>query len=324
MIKNHQENRYVENFLEMMVAERGASLNTIEAYSRDLRAFFDFLDGSESITLSFSTTNIRNYIVNLSDLKFSSQTINRRVSSIRQYSRFLISEGLRFDDPSINIDTPKVRASLPKVLTEDEVTEILRICRKGCETVESGSLAEADAWRLNTLVELLYASGLRVSELVSLKLSAIRSSNGVIIVRGKGGRERMVPLGLPALNSVNKYLTFRHFHDKSGVSPFLFPSRGKLGHITRHRFYQNLKILAYSAGIPADKVSPHILRHAFATHLLANGADLRSVQKMLGHADISTTQIYTHVLDERLNVILREFHPLSFKNLNSKNKIGKV
>ena len=302
----------MDSFIEMMIAERGSSLNTVDAYKRDLSSFFNYLGKDKKLRVNFSPSNIRSYIANLSDSEYSAKTINRKVSTIRQYSKFLVGEGIRSDDPTNNIDTPKIRLSFPKVLTEDEVSRLLNVCRKHCEKVEVGTVSSAKAWRLNALLELLYASGLRVTELVSLPLSAIRSNSGVIIVRGKGDRERMVPIGLPAFESVTRYLEcYRHLHDKSSNSPFLFPSRSKSGHLTRHRFYQSLKSLAQFADISPEKISPHVLRHAFASHLLANGADLRSLQNMLGHADISTTQIYTLVLDERLNIIMRDFHPLS-------------
>ena len=304
-------NRYIESFLEMMVAERGASPNTVDAYSRDLFNFVSSFSTSEENSIFFSSQDIVKYTVELSKREISSRTIGRRISSIRQFSGFLISEGYRPDDPSALIDSPKIRASLPKVLSEPEVTKLLLFCKSYCERVKPGTIAEADAWRLNALVEILYASGLRVSELVSLPMSAYREDTKSLLVRGKGGRERIVPIGKPACQAAKQYIVFRSYHDKENNSLYMFPSRSKFGHLTRNRFFQNLKWVATQCGISSSRVSPHVLRHAFASHLLANGADLRSVQKMLGHADISTTQIYTHILDERLKTVMKDFHPLS-------------
>ena len=304
-------NRYLESFLEMLVAERGAAPNTVQAYRRDLSAFLDFLAEGERDQLTFTSRDIGDFLAELSRRDLAPRTVARRLSGIRQYCRFLLGEGYREDDPAQNVDSPKVRPALPRTLSEDEVTLLLAAAKARCERAAPGSMAEADAWRLNALIELLYASGLRVSELVGLPLVAFRADMRAIIVRGKGGKERMVPVGAPAAAAIAGYLAFRPRHDKDAASPWLFPSRSRTGHLTRHRFSQSLKELAIEAGLAPEKVSPHVLRHAFASHLLAHGADLRSVQKMLGHADIATTQIYTHVLDERLSAVVREHHPLA-------------
>tara|TARA_Y100001970_G_C14259923_1_gene879526 strand:- start:24364 stop:25335 length:972 start_codon:yes stop_codon:yes gene_type:complete len=310
-LKKTYQNRHLEAFLEMMVAERGASSNTIDAYSRDLKTFFNFLVEINCSTTKFSSAEISSYMASLSGKDLSHRTAVRRLSSIRQFCSFLLSEQIRDDDPSQAIDGPKVRPALPKVLSESEVTNLLTASKRRCEDLTLTSIGRADVYRFDALLELLYASGLRVSELVSLPLSSLIKDTRVLIVKGKGGRERMVPVGKPATVSILRYLEYRHFHDRVGTSKYLFPSRGGSGHLTRNRFFQVLKSVAESAGLTASKVSPHVLRHAFASHLLANGADLRSVQKMLGHADISTTQIYTHVLDERLNKVIKQYHPLS-------------
>lgn len=290
----------IEAFLEMLVAERGAAANTVEAYARDLADFADHV-GPRSIAAADSD-DIRRYLATLSDAGMTSKTAARRLSALRQFYRFLCGENFRPDDPTTTIDMPRLGRSLPKYLSEAEVDKILDVAR-----TRDG----AEALRLQLLVEMLYATGLRVSELVGLPLSAVARDPRLILVRGKGGKERMVPMSEPARDALSSYLQVRDDFVKGDTSPFLFPSRARAGHLTRERFAQMLKQLAADAGVDPRKVSPHVLRHAFATHLLNRGADLRSVQKMLGHADISTTQIYTHVLEARLKALVETHHPLA-------------
>ncbi len=284
----------------MLVAERDARPNTLAAYLRDLSDFAEFLGGAVAAA---SSADLRAYMASLSRRGLSPRTAARRLSTLRQFHKFLYAEGLRGDDPAAALDSPRQGRRLPKVLSEAEVDGLLAAARrrKGPE-----------GQRLLALLELLYASGLRVSELISLPLAAVRRDPRVIFVRGKGGRERMVPLGEPARAAISAYLPLRkHFFSQQADSPWLFPSGAREGHLTRQRVGQLLKDLAVEAGIARDKVSPHVLRHAFATHLLDHGADLRALQQMLGHADISTTQIYTHVLNERLKTLVQDHHPLA-------------
>lgn len=287
----------------MLAAERGASRNTLEAYRRDLECFAAFVE-SRSATVEAATAElVRAYLVDLSESGLAASTAARRLSALRQFFRFLFAEGRRGDDPTAQVESPRLGRTLPKVLSEEEVDRMLAAARMrpGPEGV-----------RLTALLEVLYATGLRVSELVGLPLSAVARDPRVVIVRGKGGRERMVPLSEPARDALAAYKEVRQrFVRGAEDSRWLFPSRSQGGHLTRHRVAQLLKELASEAGLDPTKVSPHVLRHAFASHLLARGADLRSVQQMLGHADISTTQIYTHVLDERLKTLVRDHHPLA-------------
>ncbi len=289
-------------FAEMLSAERGAAANTLESYRRDLGHCAGFLDGRGRDLAKAGTADLRAYLAALDDAGLSPRTAARRLSALRQFYRFLFAEGLRGDDPSAGLDPPRRGRSLPKVLSEAEVEALLEAAR---------GRRGAEGLRLLALIELLYATGLRVSELVCLPLDAVARDPRVLIVRGKGGRERLVPLSEPARRAVAEYRADRgRFLAGGSESRWLFPSRGAAGHLTRHRVAQLLKDLALEAGIAPERVSPHVLRHAFASHLLDHGADLRSVQKMLGHADISTTQIYTHVLDERLKALVRDHHPL--------------
>ncbi len=292
----------------MLTAERGAAGNTLAAYRRDLDDFLGFIakDGNgdaDDVALGVTTETVRDYMSYLSDCGLAASTASRRLSALRQFFGFLFVEGIRPDDPTAVIDSPRRARALPKILTEQEVDRLL---------VSARSVSGAEGLRLTAMLELLYATGLRVSELVTLPLSAALRDPSVLIVRGKGGRERMVPLTDVARSALRAYCEARgSFLKRRKDSPWLFPSTGKEGHLSRQRFGQMLKALAVESGIEPRKVSPHVLRHAFASHLLAHGADLRSVQQMLGHADISTTQIYTHVLDERLRSLVRDKHPLS-------------
>lgn len=292
-----------ERFLEMLVAERGASHNTIAAYRRDLVDFSRFC-GTRDLGPPAATSNdLRDYMTALSEGGLSARSAARRLSALRQYFKFLLGEGLREDNPTAVIDSPRLGRSLPKVLSEAEVDGLLAAARK---------LRGRGGIRSVALLETLYATGLRVTELVGLPLAAMARDRRFLTVRGKGGRERIVPLGGAAADAITAYLEVRRdFLTDGADSPWLFPSRSGTGHLTRHRFAQILKTLAADAGIDPGRVSPHVLRHAFASHLLNRGADLRSVQKMLGHADISTTQIYTHVLEDRLKSLVEDHHPLA-------------
>jgi integrase/recombinase XerD len=300
----------VEAFLEMLVAERGAASHTLDAYGRDLADFTASLGATRADAAS--TEDLRRYLARLDAQGMASRTVARRLSALRQYHKFLLSEGMRDDDPTAILAAPRQGRRLPKYLAEEDVGRLIA-CAAEDESPEG--------LRLNAIVELLYASGLRVSELVSMPLGAVashanapnsRAGARTITVRGKGSKERLVPLGKPARAALDAYLSVRGlFLDKGNPSRFLFPSNGAQGHLTRHRCGQLLKDLALKAGLDPVKVSPHVLRHAFATHLLAHGADLRSVQQMLGHADIATTQIYTHVEAERLRSLVEAHHPLA-------------
>ena len=293
--------RHIESFLDMMAAERGASPHTLEAYRRDLNHFQSFYTGDVSKAQS---EHIRSYLDHLHTNGLSPSTTARRLSCLRQFYRFLFSERIRDDDPTSMLDSPKQGQRLPKYLNEGEVDQLLTVCR---------SDPSPSGLRLNAVVELLYATGLRISELISLPLSSVKKDRPVLIVRGKGNKERMVPIGTPARDAIASYLEVRHVFQPSSkaTSSWLFPSRGRTGHLGRGSVARSLKTLAVNAGIDPSRVSPHVLRHSFASHLLAYGADLRSLQQMLGHADISTTQIYTHVLDERLRKLVETSHPLS-------------
>lgn len=307
----------VEKFLEVLVAERGAAKNTVAAYKRDLADYCEYLKTKSSDIATATTTDIKAYVKELSSRdsadktgNTSARTVNRRLSALRQYYRFLNSENARQDDPTTGIESPKQEKVLPKILTEGQVDALIQ----GCTEMNDGPAGT----RLACLLELIYATGVRVSELVSLTLDAIQDNGNFLIIAGKGGRERVVPLSEPAKNALNDYLAVREnfiaAHRKERQAQWLFPSRtSDVGHLTRQRFAQLLKDLADVSKVEAGLVSPHALRHAFATHLLSHGADLRSVQKMLGHADIATTQIYTQILDEQSKKEVQAKHPLNEK-----------
>jgi integrase/recombinase XerD len=292
----------IEAFLEMMVAERGVSRNTLDAYRRDLGHASGWLTGTALERAS--SDDLRRYLDSLARDGMAPRTAARRLSALKQFFRFLHADGHRDDDPTTVIDAPKQGRSLPKILSEAEVDALLDAAR---------AWDGPEGLRLVCLLEVLYATGLRVSELVALPFAAVARDPRVLIVRGKGGKERMVPLTDAAMAAIKAYKGVRGGFITGRASPHLFPSRSAEGHLTRRRFGQLLDEVAILAGIDPRRVSPHVLRHAFATHLLDHGADLRSLQQMLGHADISTTQIYTHVLAERLRTLVENHHPLALE-----------
>jgi len=293
---------WVEIFMEMLVLERNAAANTIDAYSRDLEDFSDHIKNHQKEFSTVSSDDIGAYVQSLAAQGLASATQARRLSAIKQFFSFLLLEGFRDDDPAMNVDAPKSARRLPKYLSVDEVDNLLSHCAG--ESV--------DKLRMSALLQILYATGMRVSELVTLKYPPMAKDENFLLIRGKGDKERLVPLNAPAKDAIAKYVEVRaSFLKEDAHSPWLFPSRSREGYLTRQRFGQMLKALAVDAKIEPKRVSPHVLRHAFASHLLANGADLRSLQKMLGHADISTTQIYTHILSERLVSLVKTHHPLA-------------
>lgn len=315
MVTAGQDRFLVERFLEAVSSERDAAANTLLAYERDLADFF-MRSGTNSMTAM--PEDIRTYLEDLKQSGFAARTASRRLSTLRQYFLFLFGEGLRGDNPAIHLASPRIPRSLPDVLREDDVDALLDTA-KSRATRDPGT----ENLRLLALVETLYATGLRVSELIALKRHAIKAEQPVLTIRGKGGHERLVPLGTRAKEALHQYLTvLAREKPRFANSPWLFPSHGKAGHLTRMRIQQLLKDLAHEAKIDPARLSAHKLRHAFATHLLARGADLRAVQKMLGHADISTTQIYTHVLEERLRQLVQQKHPLANKPISTKKETG--
>ena len=296
--------RWIQTFLEAQAAELDAAQNTLLAYARDLKDFAGWLDGRDLATAT--REDVEAYLVQCDAQGLARATRARRLSAIRQLYRFAYEEGWRGDNPALQIKGPGKAKRLPKTLTHDEVDRLLEAVAQG-----------RDALRNACLMQLLYATGMRVSELVGLPVAAARGNPRMLLIRGKGGKERMVPLSPPAQAALAAWLKRRDETEEASkaqgkpASRFLFPSRGKEGHLTRHRFYALVKELAVAGGVDPTKVTPHTLRHAFATHLLEGGADLRAIQTLLGHADISTTEIYTHVLDERLKALVLEHHPLA-------------
>lgn len=309
----------IDGFLDMLTAERGAAHNTRQAYWRDLADATMYLRRERKTDINkASATDLKAYLDDLANkihvkgenkAQIAVRTVARRLSAMRQFYRYLITENMREDDPTSTIDSPKQGRTLPKTLSEEEVAQLIKTAGEG-----GGS----DSIRLVCLLEMLYATGLRVSELVGLPLAAISENKEFMMVEGKGGRERMIPLSEPAQAAIKDYLavreTFIGIENKALQDKCFFPSKtSESGHLTRQRFAQLLKDLARDAEVEEGRVSPHILRHAFATHLLKRGADLRSVQKMLGHADIATTQIYTHILNEDAKETMETKHPLAQK-----------
>jgi integrase/recombinase XerD len=298
----------IEAFLEMMSAERGAAKNTLESYRRDLE------DASNEIAGGLAdagTSAIRAYLDGVATRGFASTSQARKLSALRQFYKFLYAEGLRGDDPTGTLDAPKKGRPLPKTMSEAETGRLLDRAAAEAADASPGKTGQVAALRLHALVEVLYATGLRVSELVGLPVTVALRDERFFVVRGKGDKERMVPLSGKAREAMQAWLAVRATTPAFAESPFLFPAASDTGFLARQVFARDLKGLAARAGISAAKVSPHVLRHAFASHLLQNGADLRAVQQLLGHADISTTQIYTHVLEERLVRLVNDHHPLA-------------
>jgi integrase/recombinase XerD len=292
----------------MMLAERAASSNTIEGYRRDLMDLHNFLTQHTSCFITANETSLREFLVYLSKCQFTAATISRKLSTIRQFYQFMVSENIISHNPSLIIKNPKPQAHLPKFLTEEEIEKLLNF------VIDDSNLEQV---RAKAMIELLYASGMRVSELVSLKSSNLQKDRSgghlayqpILLITGKGNKERVVVINPRAIQALTSYIPTRKNQD----SLWLFPSDSSLGHITRQRFGQILKTIALNVGLDPSLVSPHILRHSFASHLLQNGADLRVIQELLGHSDISTTQVYTHIQDKKLISTIKMYHPLAKK-----------
>jgi integrase/recombinase XerD len=312
------DQRLIASFLDMIAAERGAAGNTVDAYARDLADYGDFLSGRGGL-LKAGPDDVRSYLEDLDARGLKASSAARRLSAVRQLHRFLYAENQRGDDPTVAITGPKRGRPLPKVLSIAEVDRLLSAASEGAEAIDDEGRGFANrlaATRMAALLELLYATGMRVSELVALPAGAIRPNTLMLTVRGKGGKERLVPLTEAAKAAVARWRELLKSVSEAGdkpppPSPWLFPAEGASGHLSRQVFARDLKSVAARAGIAPERVSPHVLRHAFASHLLQNGADLRIVQQLLGHADVATTQIYTHVLDERAKAMVRDLHPLA-------------
>ncbi len=313
--------RFAEAFLDMIAAERGASRNTLDAYRADLADYHAFLLGRGVSPLDVATDIVRAYLGDLAARGFQASSSARRLSSVRQFHKFLYLEGRRGDDPTVVLEGPRQGRRLPKVLSESVVDKLLSVAAEGIEDPARSYGERLRAARMACLLEVLYATGLRVSELVALPRRAARTTEPLLAIKGKGGRERLVPLTGPAKAAITRYRDLlenppgaargKGLDVAGAAGPWLFPADSESGHLTRQAFARDLKAVAGAAGIPDSLISPHVLRHAFASHLLQNGADLRVVQELLGHADVSTTQIYTHVLDERMKAMVRDLHPLS-------------
>lgn len=313
------QHQWIKQFLEMLAAERGAADNTLQAYRRDLDDFLGFLGRRDRPLNIVVPADISAYMRALSESGLAPASRARRLSAIRQLFKFLANEGLVAEDPAHGLAGPKQARALPKTLSVAEVDRLIETARARIEPASGRDRVRT--LRLYALIEMLYATGMRVSELVTLPRSVLAGDGRVLAIKGKGGRERLVPLNQAARAALDRYLNVG-FED--GVAPmiatkWMFASRGVEGHFTRQRLGQELKALAEEAGLDPERVSPHVLRHAFASHLLDRGADLRSVQQLLGHADISTTQIYTHVLEERLKKLVFEHHPLAARNGGGKS-----
>ena len=316
--KTAKDEKLINLFLDMLAAEQGAGDNTLDAYRRDLTDFSEFLGGQGQNFAGVGTDALRDYLADLDTRGFKSSSVARRLSAMRHLFRFLLSERIRSDDPAAILSGPKRGRGLPKVLSIGDVDRMLTRAKELTEAENASPQQRLRAMRLYCLLEVLYATGLRVSELVALPLSASRRDARMIVVRGKGNKERLVPLNEASRQAMADYLAAMEAlkpENKKGApsSKWLFPSFGESGHLTRQHFARDLKELAAASGLAPRLVSPHVLRHAFASHLLHNGADLRIVQTLLGHTDISTTQIYTHVVEERLKSLVRDLHPLAEK-----------
>jgi len=312
-----EDRALVESFLDMMSAERGASANTLTAYRRDILDFALMCARERSDLKSATREHVRRYLESLSAAALKASSQSRKLSALRRFYAFLYADGIRRDDPCGAVEAPRLSRALPKILSAADALKLVEAARVQADKGPEGA-------RLLCIVEMLYASGLRVSELTSLPLAAVRANERFVHVKGKGGRERIAPLGVAAREALESYLAVReHFLPQeakaAAAARFLFPSRGRENHLTRRRCHQLLKDLAVKAGLDPARLSPHVLRHAFATHLVEGGADLRSVQTLLGHADISTTQIYTHVAGERLRRTVESAHPLARAKTKTRN-----
>lgn len=310
--------KLISLFLDMLAAEQGAGQNTLDAYRRDLSDLSAFLTSHGTSYVAADTQALRDYLSDLDTRGFKSSSVARRLSALRHMFRFLLNERVRSDDPAAILSGPKRGRPLPKVLSMADVDRMLTRAKELTLMADASPTQRLRALRLYCLLEVLYATGLRVSELVALPRTAARHDARMIVVRGKGNKERLVPLNQASRDAMSDYLSALDAvrpEKKTSVitAKWLFPSFGESGHLTRQHFARDLKDLAVAAGLPARLVSPHVLRHAFASHLLHNGADLRIVQTLLGHTDISTTQIYTHVVEERLKSLVRDLHPLAEK-----------
>lgn len=306
-LKGFPYQKYIDAFLDVLVAERGASQRTITAYGSDLTNLNGFLSARGIDIRKAKRADLEEYLHSIVKAGLSAKTQGRRLSALREFYRYLYSEDLIKKNPADYLQSPKIGRSLPKYLTEEEITRLLE--------------AASEDVRMKTLLEILYASGMRVSELVGLTVLSVTKDNKTITVMGKGSKERIVPLNDPAAVALNEWLIHREISLKRGrPSKWLFPSSGKEGHLTRDGFFKALKKIALAANIDPERVSPHVFRHSFASHLIAHDADLRSVQKMLGHADIATTQIYTHILPDRLKKTVEKSHPLAYSA--TKGKFG--
>ncbi|MCQ2914622.1 MAG: site-specific tyrosine recombinase XerD [Alphaproteobacteria bacterium] len=298
---------HLDSFLEMMQAEHGAVQNTIDAYRRDLENLSDFLNNKKKNFVNAQISDLRDYLELQTKNGYSIRTQSRRLSAIREFYKFLYTEKIRKDNPSDVLDSPKKGRVLPKYLSEEEVSNLIQATDKLPNDFKK--------IRMRALLEILYASGMRVSELLNLPVSVANLKDNSLLIRGKGSKDRLVPLTDIAKKSIKEWIPIREMHLPHGrTSKWLFPAFGKLGHLDRTVFFRELKAVAVLANIDPNKVSPHVLRHSFASHLIQHDADLRSVQVMLGHSDISTTQIYTHVLDDRLKEAVKKAHPLVNEN----------
>jgi integrase/recombinase XerD len=314
MTASRAEGPLLESFLDMMSAERGASANTLDAYRRDLADLSATLTKRKASLRTAAREDVKYYLGALTSSGMAPSSQARKLSALRQFFMFLYSEGIRKDDPTNSIDAPRRKRPLPKILSPDDVKKLINAAVE--RYVDEDENRTLESFRLTAMLEILYAAGLRVSELVGLPLASAKTKSGYFIVRGKGNKERIVPLNKSAHAAIRDYLKVRDEFLPQGAArarseKFLFPSRGAEAHITRRRCHQMLKELALKANIDPAKLSPHVLRHAFATHLVEGGADLRSVQTLLGHADVATTQIYTHVAGDHLQAVIASAHPLS-------------
>jgi integrase/recombinase XerD len=304
--------RLVEEFLDALASERGDSANTMEAYRRDLSDYQGHLRAQGTDALKAGAAHLQAYLSSRGADGLSAASLARRLSAVRQFHKHLYAEGHRRDDPTLSIDGPRRARPLPKVLTIEDVDRLIQTAREGLDAPERPLRERLGAARMACLIELIYGSGLRVSEALGLPKSAARAKEPLVAIRGKGGKERLAPLSNPSRAAITVYRALLgEVSPAMAASPWLFPADSASGHMTRQGFARDLKVVASAAGLSPGRVSPHVLRHAFASHLLQNGADLRVVQDLLGHADISTTQIYTHVLDERARAMVRDLHPMN-------------